>query len=90
LNIRHYCLSDRLDWEQVEGEVVLFKTDEGKYYRLNRLGSLIWERLASGAEANLIAAEIKAKFAVEAAVIERDLADFLDSLHSEGLLKADD
>jgi hypothetical protein len=56
-------------------------------YVLNPVGSRIWALLGSPTTANRIADVVTAEFAVSEREAAADVADFLDSLRSRGLIQ---
>lgn len=78
--------SDQVSTE-VKGETVLLQLKNGKYYSLNRVGSVVWARLNEPtAVADVVDAVVK-QFDVERAQCERDVMQLLGLLEDAGFVE---
>lgn len=71
----------------MEGETVLLDLSTGRYYTLNRLGSVIWAHCISQNTINDIHAVLCDRFDVAPARALDDLVDLVNHLIQEGLLQ---
>jgi len=71
----------------MEGETVLLDLSTGRYYTLNRLGSVIWEHCAGGKTISEIHAVLCARFSVASEQALDDLVALVSELLHEGLLQ---
>ena len=71
----------------MEGETVLLALDTGRYYTLNRLGSVIWEHCTGHSTISDIHAVLCDRFEVESERALDDLVALVNQLIQEGLLQ---
>ena len=71
----------------MEGETVLLDLSTGRYYTLNRLGSVIWEHCTSHTTMNDIHAILCDRFDVVPERALDDLVTLVNHLVQEGLLQ---
>jgi hypothetical protein len=79
--------SDRLEWREIDGEIVLLDTEASKYLAGNRTAGALWPKLAAGATRQELLDELLAKFDVDGDTASRDLDAFLEDLAERGLLE---
>lgn len=70
----------------MDGETVLLDLSSGRYYTLNRLGSVIWEHCTGQSTMTDIHAAICERFDVVSSRALDDLVDLANELIQEGLL----
>jgi hypothetical protein len=70
----------------MDGETVLLDLSSGRYYTLNRLGSVIWEHCTGQSTIADIHAAICDRFDVAPSRAFDDLVDLVNELIQEGLL----
>lgn len=97
MNIGGQFVSDVLDihWKPSEaaiansvgGEMVILHLDNGNYYGLDSVGSLLWEGLLEGQTPNDIGAVILEKYDIDRDTVESDLRRFLTELTEHGLVE---
>jgi len=85
-----YKLTKNISWEDVGGEVVIFKLDSGKYFRLNTTASVIWKKLMDDKELSETKEAFLTEFAVNDEDFNSDLSDFIAELENEGLIAVDE
>lgn len=73
----------------VDGELVILDVPSGRYFSLNDVGALVWERLDGTANRDDLLDAITAEFAVDRATAATDLDDLLESLREAGLVVDD-
>ena len=71
----------------MEGETVLLDLSTGRYYTLNRLGSVIWERCTGQSTMTDIHRAICERFEVAPEQAWDDLVALVNELMQEGLLE---
>lgn len=71
----------------MDGETVLLDLSSGRYYTLNRLGSVIWEHCTGQSTIADIHAAICDRFDVVSSRALDDLIDLANELIQEGLLQ---
>jgi hypothetical protein len=71
----------------MEGETVLLNLSTGRYYTLNRLGSVIWERCTGQSTMADIHRAICERFEVASEQALDDLVALVNELMQEGLLQ---
>jgi hypothetical protein len=76
-----------LVWRGFEDEVLALDTDRSIYLRLNKSGTLLWERLETGATRSELIAALTEAFAVEAEQAAADVDDFVSSCRERGLIR---
>jgi hypothetical protein len=74
-------------WQRGEGQVVLLTLSGGRYYRLDEVGSRMWELLDEHAETDTAFEQLHAEFDVDEATLRDDLAAFIGKLADAGLLR---
>lgn len=72
--------------ERLDGEAVLLQLSSGEYYGLNASGALIWQLLKEGASVSQIQSALHARYRMDPAVLDADLARILEQLASKGLV----
>ena len=71
----------------MEGETVLLDLSTGRYYTLNRLGSVIWEHCSGHSTIRDIHAVLCDRFEVASEQALEDLVALVNQLLQEGLLQ---
>ena len=71
----------------MDGETVLLDLSSGRYYTLNRLGSVIWEQCMRRQAISVIHAALCERFEVGSAQALDDLVALVNTLIEEGLLQ---
>jgi hypothetical protein len=71
----------------LQDTLVMMDIDAGKYYLLDDIASLVWERLASPTPVPDLVAELCSRYEVSASRCETDLMPFLSELHEKGLVE---
>jgi Coenzyme PQQ synthesis protein D (PqqD) len=71
---------------EIDHEVVALSIERGTCYGLNRVGSRIWNLLASPTRIEDLCATLVAEYEVEPKVCERQVIDLLEELRIEGLI----
>ena len=77
---------DRLEWRELEGEVLALDGPTRVYLSVNRTGTVLWPALAGGATREQLLARLVERFDVDEDDAARDLDAFLASLEARDLL----
>ena len=80
------AVSDDAAWQRVDGRVVMLQLDSEHYYRLDTVGSRMWELLDELGEIGRVHARLLDEFDVDPAVLSRDLEVFVAELAAAGLV----
>ena len=67
---------------------VLVDSATGECFELNRMGARVWERIARGDDVASIADSLAAEFALERALVSRDVTSLLEDLARHGIVVA--
>lgn len=73
-------------WTELDGQVALLDVDGGRYYEVNKLGSVIWHLLEEPRSISDIVNHIVSCFHVDKVRCETDVNDFLGKLSKVGLI----
>lgn len=79
--------SDDVQGVNMEGEAVLLALSTGRYYTLNRVGSIIWEHCTGQNTVSDIHAKLCERFEVASERALVDLIALVNQLVQEGLLQ---
>lgn len=74
-------------WRELDGEAILLSPQEGCSYNLNPVGTLIWKLLDGRHSTEDIVTAICEAYEVEPEQADQDLAQLLDALLSNKLVK---
>ena len=77
---------DRLEWRELEGEVLALDDATRVYLSVNRTGTVLWPLLAAGATREQLLARLVERFDVDEDAARPDLGAFLASLEAKSLL----
>ena len=83
-----FVQNPHVHWTVLEGEAVLLNLDNGVYYTLNRVGTVIWELFTGHWSLATILARICERFEVTREQARADLETLVTRLHQEGLITA--
>ena len=70
----------------LEDEVVILDVPSGRYFSLNAVGVVVWNRLEHDATIDELVGAVTAEFDVDEVTARRDIEVLLRSLLDEGLL----
>lgn len=70
----------------VDDEVVILDVPSGRYYGLNDVGALIWDRLDGTTDRTALVDAVTAAFDVDRDTAGRDIDTLLDELYDAGLV----
>jgi hypothetical protein len=75
--------------ERVGDDTAVLDPATGRYTRLNRSGSLLWEMIGSPMTAAKLADRLVREYGIEPAAARRDVESFVASLREQGLVVPD-
>ena len=78
--------SDGFIEAEIDNEIVALSIERGTCYGLNRVGSRIWNLLATPTRISDISATLLREYRVDPTVCERQVLDLLEELRAEGLI----
>jgi Coenzyme PQQ synthesis protein D (PqqD) len=79
-------LSDDVVAREVDDETMLLDLASGEYFGLNPVGGRFWQLLEQGSSLAETRDTLLDEFEVEAAQLDRDLADLIAQLAEKGLV----
>jgi len=71
----------------MDGETVMMSIENGKYYNLGQMGSVIWDLLEAPISAEALIMKLMEKYEVSRQQCETETLAFLNGLIKEGLLE---
>jgi hypothetical protein len=78
-------------YEVIDGRAMLVSPDGAELISLNAVGTMVWELLNAAGDAGRLAAELHPRFeGVTLDELQRDIADFLEELRKQGLVRETD
>jgi hypothetical protein len=81
-----YKRTEQVEWRKFENESLLLNVSTGTYFRINEVGSLIWENLdGKRTDADLVQIVIK-RFDVTETDARRDFVTFINQLLKDNLV----
>lgn len=75
-----------LSWQELDGEVVVLDLTGSIYLRINGSGTILWRRLAEGADRDALVASLTDAFEVDETQAGSDVDAFVADLRAKGLL----
>lgn len=75
---------------EIEGESVLVNLDNGQYYGLDDVGTRLYQHLIGSPDVGTAIDAAVAEFDTDVETLEKDLADLLERLATEGLIDVSD
>ncbi len=70
----------------VEGEAVLMSVTNGKYYRLDDIGTRIWSLIETPTSVGQLCDQLVQEFSVERATCEADVSQLLEWMSAQNLV----
>jgi hypothetical protein len=70
----------------MDGEIIMFNMENGKYYNLGSLGGVIWEMLKVPTSFDSLVITLLSEYEVEREVCEDEVYRFVENLYLEGLI----
>ena len=81
-----FQLKEDLITSKIGDEIVLMTIENGKYFSINQVGSLIWEEINQPTTAEDVCMKLVEKYAVSMEQCLSDTLPFLERLHKADLL----
>ena len=81
--------ADRLQWVELEGEVVALDESALTYLGANESAALLWRELAAGTSRERLAGLLADHYELDLVEAQADVDGFVESLRSRGLLEAE-
>jgi len=75
--------------QQVEGQTILLRVDDGGYYAIDEVGAAIWTLCDGQRSVAEIVGELMGEFDAAEATIRADVLEFIEDLRRERLLLVD-
>ena len=79
-------ISENVIWEELSGELIVFKLDNGQYYRFNNTGLIVWKGIADSLTKDAIIEKMASTFTIDSAQSAKDIKVFLAELKKEKLI----
>ena len=79
-------ISENVIWEELSGELIVFKLDNGQYYRFNNTGLIVWKGIADSLTKDAIIEKMASTFTIDSAQSAKDIKVFLAELEKEKLI----
>lgn len=83
----HRLRPDRVEWREVEGEVVVLDLKASRYLAVNETGTLLWPRLVEGVSEEEMVALLVERFQLDHSAAQQDVSEFLEELRAQDLLE---
>jgi hypothetical protein len=78
--------SDRVEWRDVDGEVVFLDLRDATYFAVNRTGAVLWPELVQGSTREQLVSRLTDQFAFDEKTACQDVDAFLSAVRDRGLL----
>ncbi len=78
--------NDKLEWREIDGEVVALDGEQSEYLGINRAGAALWPLLAGGTTRDAMIEQLSTRFGIERERAATDVDAFVGSLAERGLL----
>ena len=75
---------------EIDGEAVILDIDSGQFFQLNRVGSRIWDALATPMTMAELCRAMQDRFDVDPETCRRDVVAFVGRMTQHGLVTAGD
>jgi len=79
---------ERVDWREVDGELIALDAERATYLAANPAGTLLWRELAKGATETHLAELLVATYEIAPELARADVSRFVADLRVQGLLEA--
>ena len=80
--------SRRVEWREVEGELIALERNESVYLAGNPSATILWRALAAGTTETALADLLVSTYRISLETARADVARFLNDLSARGLLEA--
>jgi hypothetical protein len=72
--------------QEIEGETVLLKPEEDRYFVLDDVGTRVWQLLTEHGDVDGVVAQMLTEFEVEETTLRADITELLERLSAAGLI----
>jgi len=79
-------VNDKIVFREIDGCIVLVNLENGNYYSLNEVGSLIFKLLLKNKNWESIEEEIRSTYKLKHGNINNDISDFIKDMTKENIL----
>ncbi len=73
-------------WQEIDGDVVMLSTDQGKYFGSQAVGAEIWQLMAQAITVADICDQLVQSYEVDRQTAESEVLTFVRQLHGAGLI----
>ena len=80
------CRREDLLSTEVAGELVMLDSVSGRYFKLNAMGTAVWQQLSTATTIAALCWHLGTQYEAPADVIERDVLAVLERMAGEGLV----
>lgn len=87
---RQFVINESVVYADLEGEAVLLNIETGVYFGLNGIATNIWKLFEQGSSPEEVVQQLVEEYDADVACVQEDLARFLESLKSHGLVRDSD
>jgi Coenzyme PQQ synthesis protein D (PqqD) len=81
-------IDNRVDWREVDGELIALERTEAVYLAGNPTATLLWGELARGTTDVALSELLVDTYGISRETASADVARFIEALSSRGLLEA--
>lgn len=85
--MEYYIRNENIEWQVLQDESVLLNVETGFYFRLNLLGTIVWEMCDGSNAKGEIVNYIANSFNISVERAEKDVNDFLTQMLANDLIK---
>lgn len=85
-NVRKFQANTKNPWCALDGYSAILDVENGQYYRLNDVGTLIWEFLKVPKSLAEICSKVSDEFDVSVGQAENDIEPYIEELVQTGLV----
>ncbi len=79
-------LDPELLYSKIGDEIVLLTIESGKYFKVDAIGSRIWEIIKEPISIEKVLAQLVGEYEVSLAECEKDVMSFIDKLKEDNLI----
>jgi len=71
---------------ELDGDVVILDITSGRYFSINDVGALVWDRLEVDTDRDTLVSAVTTTFDVDSKIAEQDIDALLEQLTEAGLI----
>jgi hypothetical protein len=83
-------IADDVIFQELEGEAVLLKLQSEIYFGLDTMGTRIWQLLKAHGQIRIVSERLLDEYEVEEEQLRHHLCEFIDRLHTKGLVEIEE